>query len=174
MKSGRSFGLELYPTWDAFGNQIKDECLYVNVLQLELMHASPIKSIFIHLHGFQLIALLPSLIEIASLLEFRPASNFYKKAFASSAKLGSPKFWYIGINVFNKGKSIIPPPFYPEAVVEISFNKVVGYLFSDSMSLMTQEEPPRLVPSGEILIAQNLYLRLLQRFFLSSAAASNW
>ena len=35
-------------------------------------------------------------------------------------------------------------------VVEISSDKVVGHLFIDSMSLVIQEVPPWLVPSGEI------------------------
>ena len=54
--------------------------------------------------------------------------------------------------------------------------KVVWYF---SMSLVTHEEEPWLVLSGEILkiwpvqIAGNCYLRLLQRFIFSSVAASN-
>ena len=36
-------------------------------------------------------------------------------------------------------------------VVEIIFDKVVGHLFSDSMSLVIQEAPPWLALSGEIL-----------------------
>ena len=57
-------------------------------------------------------------------------------------------------------------------MVEIGFDKVVGHLFIDSMSLVTQEVPPRLAPSGEILrvwfvqITRNCYLRLsLKHFF---------
>ena len=57
-------------------------------------------------------------------------------------------------------------------MVEIGFDKVVGHLFIDSMSLVTQEVPPRFAPSGEILrvwfvqIARNCYLRLsLKHFF---------
>ena len=36
-------------------------------------------------------------------------------------------------------------------MVEISFDKVVGHLFSDSMSLVTHEVPPWLTLSREIL-----------------------
>ena len=65
-------------------------------------------------------------------------------------------------------------------MVEIRFDKVVDHLFIGSMSLVTQEALPWLAPSREILqiwpvqIAQNCYLRLLQRFFLISVGASNW
>ena len=65
-------------------------------------------------------------------------------------------------------------------VIEISFDKVVSHLFSDSMSLVIHEAPPWLAPSGwilkigPVLIAGNRCLKLLQRFILSSVAASNW
>ena len=36
-------------------------------------------------------------------------------------------------------------------VVKISFDKVVGHLFIDSMSLVTHKVPPGLTTSGEIL-----------------------
>ena len=64
-------------------------------------------------------------------------------------------------------------------MVEKSFDKLVGHLLIDSMSLVTHEVPQLLVPSSKILqiwpvqIVQNRYLRLLQIYFLSNVAASN-
>ena len=66
------------------------------------------------------------------------------------------------------------------SVVKISFDEVVGHLFTDSISLVNHKEPAWLVLNGEILkiwpvqITRNRYLRLLQKIFLSSVAASNW
>ena len=78
---------------------------------------------------------------------------------------------------------IVPEIYYVtdvNALVEISFDKVVSHLFSDSMSLVTHKAPPWLALSRDILkiwpvqITGNCYLRFLQRFVLSSFAASNW
>ena len=90
------------------------------------------------------------------------------KILMMSAKMAPPDL--LKITVFwNKG-----------SVVKISFDKVVGHLFTDSISLVNHKEPAWLVLNGEILeiwpvpITRNRYLRLLQKIFLSSVAASNW
>ena len=57
-----------------------------------------------------------------------------------------------------------------QSVVKINYEKMVGHLFIDSTSLVTQKALTCLVPRGEIFqiwpdqIAQNCHLRLLQRF----------
>ena len=65
------------------------------------------------------------------------------------------------------------------SVVKENFDKVVGHLFIDSMSLVTQEVPPWLVPSCEISnLTCSGHLKLPSQtpssIFLSSVTASNW
>ena len=43
--------------------------------------------------------------------------------------------------------ALMPRIKHVTSVVKINFDKVVGHLFIDSMSLVTQEVPPWLVPS---------------------------
>ena len=104
----------------------------------ELMYISLIENMssLTHLHGFQLLVLLPQLIEInffhlykkdkssASKVKFRQVSNCKRaleaakltyankpKEFITSQKLGSCDFWRIAYSVLYKCKSAIPPPF---------------------------------------------------------------
>ena len=56
----------------------------------------------------------------------------------------------MGISTVLKGSPAVSIQ-KPDIVVEISFDKVVSHLFSDSMSLVTHEAAPWLASSGEIL-----------------------
>ena len=91
-------------------------------------------------------------------------------------------------NLLKLGSGTYVSPIYSNTfrigtLVEISFDKVVDHLFIDFMSLVTHEELPWLGRSIEILqiwpgvpnqIARNRSLRLLQIFFISRVAESNW
>ena len=113
---------------------------FVSEFRLELMYLSLIENIrssFIHLHGFQLLVLLPLFIEITFFVctkvknllilkvNFRQASNHCKRAletakhayanktkqFITTQKRDSSDLWRIANSVLNKRKSAIPPLF---------------------------------------------------------------
>ena len=113
---------------------------FMSGFKLELMYISLIENIrssLIHLHGLQLLVLLPQFIEVTffclyqrekssdSKVKFRQASNRCKRvleatklAYANetkesiiSQKLGSCDFLWIANSVLNKSKSAIPPLF---------------------------------------------------------------
>ena len=118
-----------------------------------------VRSSLTHLHGFQLLVLLPSFIEITffvcinriNLLNLKEssdgqASNHCKRVLEAaklahanktkesitSQKLGCLDFWQIANSVLNKGKSAIPPQFNgPEVLSSASDN---AKLFAENFS----------------------------------------
>ena len=84
-------------------------------------------------------------------------------------------FWYLE-DFLEKDKTGIPHEWSKLALIKWS----VIYSLIPWVNSVIQEAPPWLAPSGELLqiwpvqIAQSCHLRLLQRSFLSSVAASNW
>ena len=133
---------------------------FVSGLRLELIYISLIvntRSYLTHLYDFQLLLLLPSLIEIIflvctnriNLLHFRQASNHCKRALEAaklpyanktkesitSQKPGSRNFWEIVnsvANSVNKSKSAIPPLFNGPEV--LSFASEIAKLFAKIFS----------------------------------------
>ena len=126
---------------------------FVSGSRLELMYLSlivNIRSRLIRLHGFQLLVLLPLLIEITSFVCINKVNILHLKrnsdrlviiikgvlkadrlaypiktreSTSTSQKLGFCDFWQITNIVLNKGKSAIPPIFNGPEVLSSAFDK---------------------------------------------------
>ena len=124
-----------------------------------IYHIENTRSSLIHLHGFELLVLLPQFIEITffvctkkknldSKANFRQASNHCKRvieaaklAYANktkesitSQKPGSYDFWRIANSVLNKGKSAIPPLFNRPGVFSSASGKAKSFAKNVSLT----------------------------------------
>ena len=133
------------------------ECMYITVIV-------SIRSNLAHLHGFQLLVLLPWFVEITFFvntnrinllnLKFKQANNRCKRVFEAakltyatktnqsinSQQLGSRDFWRIANSVLNKVKSAIPPLFNSPEVLSSASDKAKLFekTFLRTLILMTR------------------------------------